>query len=64
MNYIPNLERLNIRIYIQKNSQVIQIIVIVDIIAHTAEIVMVEIVMLEIAEDVMVEQLEVGKKLL
>ena len=57
MNYILNSERLNINIYIQKNSKAIQVMVVVDILIHMVEIVMLEIV----EEDVMAEQLEVGK---
>ena len=59
MNYILNSERLNINIYIQKNSKAIQVmvVVVVDILIHMVEIVMLEIV----EEDVMAEQLEVGK---
>ena len=58
MNYILNSERLNINIYIQKNSKAIQVMVVADILIHMVEIVMLEIV----EEDVMAEQLEVGKK--
>ena len=57
MNYILNSERLNINIYIQKNSKAIQVMVVADILIHMVEIVMLEIV----EEDVMAEQLEVGK---